>query len=138
MTSRQRVYSGGPWEAIVGYCRATRVGDKIVVAGTTAMKDGELVGRGDPAAQARQALETISQALLQLNSSLDDIVRYRIYLTNIEHWAAIAPVMSETFGRIHPVNTLVAVAALIDPDMLVEIEADAIAGSAAPVSDSTS
>ncbi len=127
--ARTRVYSGGPWETIVGYSRATRVGDHIFVSGTTSMKDGRLVGQNDAAMQARQALATIECALMEAGASLQDTVRYRVYLTNIGDWEAVAPVMAEAFGNVHPANTLVAVAALIDPDMLVEIDLDAIAGS---------
>ena len=131
--NRSRVYSGGPWERVVGYSRATRVGDQIFVSGSTAMKDGQLVGKDDPAAQARQTLETIESALIASGSSLGDVVRYRIYLTRIQDWEAVAPVFAEAFGDVHPAGTLVAVAALIHPDLLIEVEVDAIAGSAGPV-----
>lgn len=132
-TPRQRIYSGTPYEQQVGYARATRVGDSVMVSGTTAMQNGQLVGKGDPATQTRQILANISLALDQAGSSIDEVVRYRTYLTRIEDWTEVAPVLSETFGTIHPSNTLVAVAALVDPDMLVEIEADAIVGSSHPV-----
>jgi enamine deaminase RidA (YjgF/YER057c/UK114 family) len=131
--NRTRFYSGGPWELTVGYSRATRAGDQIFVSGCTAMKNGQVAGKGDPAAQARQTLETIREALAGLGSSLYDVVRYRIYLTRIADWEAVAPVMAEAFGNVHPSGTLVAVTALIDPELLIEIEVDAIAGSAAPV-----
>ncbi|CAN5777051.1 RidA family protein [soil metagenome] len=131
--ARTRVYSGGPWESIVGYSRATRVGDHIFVSGTTSIKDGHLVGQHDAALQARQALATIENALFKAGSSLQDTVRYRVYLTAVADWEAVAPVMAEAFGNVHPANTLVAVAALIDPDMLVEIELDAIAGSGSDI-----
>jgi enamine deaminase RidA (YjgF/YER057c/UK114 family) len=127
---RTRYYSGGPWELTVGYTRATRVDDQIFVSGCTAMKGGAVVGKDDAAAQARQTLETVSQALAGLHSSIDDVVRYRIYLTRIGDWEAVAPVMAEAFGNVHPAGTLVAVSALIHPDLLIEIEVDAIAGSA--------
>ena len=135
MTSgqRERFYSGGPWEQTVGYSRATRVGDQIYVSGCTALKDGQLVGKGDPASQTRQTLLTIEGALVGLGSSLADVVRYRVYLTRITDWEAVAPELAAAFGDVHPANTLLAVAGLIHPDMLIEIEADAIAGSAAPV-----
>jgi enamine deaminase RidA (YjgF/YER057c/UK114 family) len=132
-TGRVRHYSGGPWELAAGYCRAARIGDQIVVSGSTAMKHGELVGKDDPAAQARQILETIEDALTALGSSRDEVVRYRIYLTHIEDTEAVIPVLAEFFGNVHPCGTLVAVAALMTPEILVEIEADAIVGSAAPV-----
>ena len=97
------------------------------------MKDGAVVGKNDAAAQARQTLETVSQALAGLHSSIDDVVRYRIYLTRVEDWEAVAPVMADVFGNVHPAGTLVAVSALIHPDLLIEIEVDAIAGSASPI-----
>src|SRR5680860_688943 len=111
MTSgqRQRFYSGGPWEQAVGYSRATRVGDQIYISGCTAMKDGGLVGKGDPAAQARQTILTIEGALVGLGSSLSDVVRYRVYLTRIADWEAVAPVLATAFGDVHPANTLLAV-----------------------------
>jgi enamine deaminase RidA (YjgF/YER057c/UK114 family) len=109
------------------------VGDQVFVSGCTAMKDGEVSGKDDPAAQARQTLATISNALAGLGSSIDDVVRYRIYLTSIGDWEAVAPVMAEVFGNVHPAGTLVAVNALIHPDLLIEIEVDAIVGSASPV-----
>jgi enamine deaminase RidA (YjgF/YER057c/UK114 family) len=130
---RTRFYSGGPWELAVGYSRATRVGDHILVSGCTAMKDGEVVGKDDPAAQARQTLATVSKALAGLGSSIDDVVRYRIYLTRIGDWEAVTPIMADVFGNVHPAATLVAVSALIHPELLIEIEVDAIAGSASPV-----
>jgi enamine deaminase RidA (YjgF/YER057c/UK114 family) len=131
---RQRHYSSGPWERRMSYSRATRVGDHIYVSGCTAMKDGEVAGTGDPVVQIRQALETIRAALEALGSSVDDVVRYRIYLTRIDDWQSIGPEIADAFRGSHPAGTLVAVSALIHPDMLVEIEVDAIAGSAEPVS----
>ncbi len=136
MDVRKRFYSGGPWETKVGYCRATRVGDQVIVSGTTAMKDGELVGPDDPAAQAEQTLQTIAAALAEAGTSIEDVVRYRVYLTRIEDYPTIAPVLASWFGDVHPCNTLLVVAGLIHPQMRIEIEADAIIGSAAPVKSS--
>lgn len=133
---RIRISSGTPWEELVGYSRATVVGNSVFVSGTTAIRQGKLVGLNDPAAQTRQILQNMSTALQEAGSGLDDIVRYRIYLTRIDDWSEIATVLSETFAEIRPCNTLVAVAALVDPDMLVEIEADAIIGSASRVTNS--
>jgi enamine deaminase RidA (YjgF/YER057c/UK114 family) len=133
VNARARYYSGGPWELVVGYSRATRVGDQIFVSGCTAMKDGEVVGKNDPASQARQTLETVREALAGMGSSINDVVRYRIYLIRIADWESVAPVMAEVFGKVHPAGTLVAVSALIHPELLIEIEVDAIAGSALPV-----
>jgi enamine deaminase RidA (YjgF/YER057c/UK114 family) len=130
---RERFYSGGPWELKVGYSRATRVGSQIAVSGCTAMKDGQVVSPNDPAAQARQTLETISDALHGLGSSIDDVVRYRVFLTRIGDWQEVAPVLAEVFGDVHPAGTMLAVSALIHPDLLIEIEVDAVAGSAEPV-----
>lgn len=126
---KQWISSGGPWEQIGGYSRALRVSKHIAVSGTTAMKDGQLVGPGDVAAQTRQAMETISEALEHAGSSLADVIRYRIYLTNIADSETVIPLMGEYFGQVRPAGTLVAVSALISPDMLIEIEVDAIAGA---------
>src|SRR5262245_44870066 len=130
---RQRIYSGGPLEKKIGYCRATRVGDLVFVSGSTAIKGGQVVGVGDPAAQTRQALATIERALREAGSSLNDVVRHRIFLTKIEDWPAVAEVIGETFGAIHPCATLLVVTALVRPELVVEIEVDAVIGSATPV-----
>lgn len=133
MSARQRVYSGAPWEQNFGYCRATRVGDLIYVAGTTATQDGLPYAPDDPGAQARHSLETIAGALSELGASLADVVRYRVYITDLAH---VEPVMTElgrSFSDVHPTGTLVEVKGLIRPEPLVEIEGDAVAGSASPV-----
>ncbi len=126
---RQLISSGGPWEKIGGYSRAVRIGDQIYVSGSTAVVDGKVVGPGDVAAQTHQTLKTIAAALKQADSSLADVVRYRIYLTNIADSKTVIPILGEYFGEIRPAGTLVAISALIDPEMLIEIEVDAIAGS---------
>lgn len=129
--TRQLISSGGPFEKAGGYSRAIRVGDHIYVSGSTAFKDGEVVGPGDVVVQTRQTLSTIGDALQQAGSSFADVVRYRIYLTNIADSEKVIPIFGEYFGEIRPAGTLVAVSALIAPELMIEIEVDAIAGSAA-------
>jgi enamine deaminase RidA (YjgF/YER057c/UK114 family) len=124
------VQSGAPWESIAGYSRAVRVGNHIAVSGTTAQGPDGLVGRGDPAAQTRRCLEIVQAAIEALGGTLDDVVRTRMYVTDIRLWEPIARVHGEVFGAIRPATAMVQVAALIEPDMLVEIEADAIVDEA--------
>lgn len=125
-TDRTRYASGTPWEAKVGYSRAVRVGQRIYISGTTATgPDGSLVGLGDAYAQTVQALDNIERALAALGSERADIVRMRVYVIDIGDFEAIARALGERFREVRPANTLVQVAALIDPAMKVEIDADA-------------
>jgi len=127
MMARQNVSTGGPWEAKIGYSRAVRVGAHVQGSGTTAMTPGGLVGKGDPYAQTIQTFKTIEAALRQAGVSLADVVRTRIYMANLAQWQEVGRENGEVFGSIRPETTMVEVKRLIDPDMLVEIEADAIA-----------
>lgn len=126
---RQIISSGAPWESIVGYSRAIRVGLQVFVSGTAAVDEqGRTVGPGDAYLQAKYILEKIGKALQQAGASLEQVTRTRIFVTDISQWEAIGKAHGEVFAHIRPATSMVEVSRLISPDMLVEIEADALIG----------
>lgn len=127
----ERVFSEAPWEERVGYCRALRAGDRIFVTGTAPVAEGGGVhAPGDAYEQGRRCLEIIAAALAELGAGLEDVVRTRMFVTDIERWEEVGRAHGEAFRGHPPATTLVEVSRLIDPEMLVEIEADAVVGGA--------
>ena len=127
-SGRLNVTSGSPYEPIIGFSRAVRIGKIVAVGGTAAGSGGQPIAVGDPAAQTRAIMEIIAKALDDAGASLKDVVRTRIYLTDIAHWEAAGKVHGEFFGEIRPASTMIEVSRFINPDWLVEIEADAVIG----------
>ena len=126
MAERQNLASGGPWEDLVGYSRAVRVGTRVYVSGTTAIdSEGNLVGEGDAYTQAAQCICNLQNALERLGSALSQVVRTRMFVTDISRWREFGRAHGEAFDSIRPCATMVEVRALIHPDMLIEIEAEA-------------
>jgi enamine deaminase RidA (YjgF/YER057c/UK114 family) len=123
MTARRKISSGAPWESVVGYSRAVAAGDNIWVTGCTSIVDGEVVHDGDPYEQTAQAIRNVAWALEQLDSSLEDVVRTRIFVTDISRWQEYGRAHGEAFAEVLPATSMVQVSALIDPRMMVEVEA---------------
>ncbi|GER81621.1 MAG: RidA family protein [Thermogemmatispora sp.] len=133
LLERQSVSSGSPYEPVIGFARAVRLGNMIAISGTAPLgPDGRTVAPGDAAAQTRRCLEIIQAALEQLGADLSAVIRTRIFLTRAEDWEQVGRVHGEFFGAVRPASTMVQVARLLDPQWLVEIEADALLATGAP------
>ncbi len=126
MPDKIKYSSGVIWEEIVGYSRAVKVGDRILISGTTSIIDGKIIGEGDMYLQTKTIIDKIETVLHQAESELEDIVRLRVYVTDISRWEEVGRALGETFKKIKPAQTLVGVNALVDPGMMVEIEAEAV------------
>ncbi len=125
--ARTRVHTGAPWETVVGYCRALRVGDRIFVTGTASVADdGNVFAPGDPFGQAQRCLQIIESALRELGGAMSDVVRTRMFVTDISHWEAFGAAHGKVFAAHPPTTSMVEVSRLINPEFLIEIEADAI------------
>ena len=126
MSDRVKYSSGVIWEDLVGYSRAVKIYDRILISGTTSIVDGKIIGEGDPYLQTKTIIDKLKTVLHQAGSRLEDIVRLRVYVTDILRWEEVGRALGESFKKIKPAQTLVAVSALVDPKMMVEIEAEAV------------
>ena len=126
MSDKVRYSSGVIWEDIVGYSRAVKVNDRLLISGTTSIVDGKIIGEGDPYLQTKTIIDKLEIVLHQAESNLEDIVRLRVYVTDISKWEEVGRALGETFKKIKPAQTLVGVSALVDSKMMVEIEAEAV------------
>ena len=126
MSDRVKYSSGVIWEDLVGYSRAVKIDNRILISGTTSIVDGKIIGEGDPYLQTRTIIDKLETVLHQAESKLEDIVRLRVYVTDISGWEEVGRALGETFKKIKPAQTLIGVSGLVDPKMLVEIEAEAI------------
>ena len=126
MSNRVKYSSGVIWEDLVGYSRAVKIDDRILISGTTSIVDGKIIGDGDPYLQTKTIIDKLETVLHQAESKLEDIVRLRVYVTDISGWEEVGRALGESFKKIKPAQTLVAVSALVDPKMMVEIEAEAV------------
>jgi isochorismate pyruvate lyase len=125
--SRRRAFSGAPWEPVVGYCRAIRVGNRILVSGTAPVaEDGSAFAPGDGYAQTKRCIEIIEAAITELGGALSDVVRTRMFVTDVDRWDEYGQAHGDAFGAFPPATAMVGVARLIDPDWLIEIEAEAV------------
>lgn len=128
MKKREKFSSGVKWEDIVGYSRAVKIDNRILISGTTSYVDGKLIGKDDMYLQTKTIIEKIENVLKQAGSRLEDIIRIRVYVTDISKWEEAGKALGESFREIKPAQTLVGISALVDPDMLIEIEAEALVG----------
>lgn len=126
MNLRKNFSSGTKWEETVGYSRAVRAGDRIIVSGTTSVLNGEIEGKGDYYIQTKTILSKIEKVLNEAGSKLEDVIRTRIYVMDISKWEEVGRAHGEYFGKIKPASTMIGIASLVDPEMLVEIEAEAV------------
>ncbi len=129
MSKRRNIASGVRYEELVGYSRAVRHGNRIEVSGTTALSDGQVVGAGNPTEQTRFVLQKIAMAIQDAGGAMEDVIRTRMYVTNINDWEAIGKAHQEFFGKIKPATTMVEISRLIHPDLVIEIEATAMTES---------